>query len=65
LLPRQIEVTMSLNEVRLGSSGNFKSTVAIEGDNNYGWEAIISENNIDPYNGLIGSDYSDALSMKL
>jgi hypothetical protein len=65
LLPRQIEVTMTLNEVRIGNSGNFKSTVAIEGDNNYGWEAVISENNIDPYNGLIGSDYSDALSMKL
>lgn len=53
LLPKRITVSMSLVEQRIGDFGEFSSEYLIKGDNITGWESVISENNIDPYNGLI------------
>ena len=53
LTPRQIEISLTLNEVRTGNFGEFQSGDEIKGDNNTGWEAVFSENNMDPYNGLV------------
>lgn len=54
LFPRGINVTMDLAETRIGDFSNFKSFDKIKGDNISGWEAVFEENNMDPYNGLIG-----------
>lgn len=53
LLPKQVEISMSLVEHRVGDFGEFKSMDVIRGDNNTGWESFIEENNMDPYNGII------------
>ena len=58
LTPKQIEISMTLNEYRVGNFGEFTSRGEISdntnaGDNNVGWEAVFSENNMDPYNGLV------------
>lgn len=53
LLPKQLEISMSLMEQRVGDFGEFRSTDVIRGDNNTGWESFIEENNMDPYNGII------------
>lgn len=60
LTPKQIEISLSLKENRVGDSGDFLTGTLGSGDNIVGWEAIIDSNNIDPYNGLInpnGKDY--------
>lgn len=54
LFPRAINVTMDLHETRIGDFSHFKSFDKIKGDNMSGWEAVFDENNMDPYNGLIG-----------
>jgi len=54
LFPRGINLTMDLAETRIGDFSNFKSFDKIKGDNISGWEAVFEENNMDPYNGLIG-----------
>jgi len=54
MLPRVIEVSLSMNETRVGNFGEFKAQKIIDGDNNVGWEAVLDTNNMDPYNGLIG-----------
>lgn len=54
LFPRGINVSMDLMETRIGNFSEFKSFHKIEGDNISGWEAIFDENNMDPYNGIIG-----------
>jgi hypothetical protein len=53
LLPKQLEISVSLIEERTGDFTEFKSGETIRGDNLTGWESIISENNMDPYNGII------------
>lgn len=55
LLSTRIRIEMSLNEVRVGNFGNFRSFDAIRGDNNAGWETVFTDNNMDPYNGIIRS----------
>jgi hypothetical protein len=52
--PRQIEVTLSLIESRTGDFGKYQATTLQAGDNLTGWESIISNNDLDPQNGLIG-----------
>jgi hypothetical protein len=53
MTPKQIEISMNLNETRVGDFSEFKSGEDVKGDNNVGWEAVFTENNMDPYNGLI------------
>jgi hypothetical protein len=53
LLPKQLEVNLSLVENRIGNFGEFEATKIVEGDNHVGWEAVLESNNMDPYNGVI------------
>lgn len=55
LTPRRVQVTMSLVESRTGNFGEYVPGTITDGDNLTGWESIIDNNSIDPYNGLIGS----------
>mgnify|MGYP003634953906 CR=1 FL=1 len=56
LTPKQLEVTLSMRENRTGNQGTFDSGSIGSGDKIVGWEAIIDDNNLDPYNGLINRD---------
>lgn len=56
LTPKQLEVTMKLKENRVGDFDTFNEGKLESGDTVTGWEAIIKNNNIDPYNGLIRKD---------
>ena len=51
LTPREIVINMTMREFR--STGDFEQGRIEAGDNLVGWEAIIEDNNIDPYNGSI------------
>lgn len=53
LLPKRISISMSLVEQRIGDFSEFTSEYLIKGDNVTGWESVLTENNTDPYNGLI------------
>jgi len=65
LLPKRIIVQMSLVEHRVGDFSDFESTEAIKGDNVTGWESVIDENNIDPYNGDISPFAQDGINYLL
>lgn len=58
LTPKRLEVTLNLLESRTGNFGSYQPTTNPDGDNLTGWESIIENNDIDPYNGLIGGDSS-------
>ena len=49
LTPKELKINMTLKEVR--TNGDFKDGQIGNGDHIAGWEAIIDNNNIDPYNG--------------
>ena len=50
LLGRVINISMTLNEIRIGNFGTFKPLDDPDSaDNNYGWEALFNEGTIDPY----------------
>jgi hypothetical protein len=49
LMPRQITVTLELEEVRMGDFGDFVPGHIIKGDNAAGWEAMISDGTMDTY----------------
>jgi len=51
LTPKEIQISMTLKETR--TDGNFESNQIESGDHIAGWEAIIDNNNMDPYNGDI------------
>ena len=53
LTPKRLEITMTLSEMRTGDFGGFQEGYLETGDNLAGWEAIINNNNGDPYNGDI------------
>lgn len=53
LFPKQLEITMTLNENKVGNFGEFKANQFVDKDNNNGWEVLIDSNNMDPYGGLI------------
>tara|TARA_R110002124_G_scaffold113070_3_gene267322 strand:- start:750 stop:1910 length:1161 start_codon:yes stop_codon:yes gene_type:complete len=53
LTPKKLEITMTLSEMRTGDFGGFQEGWLESGDNLAGWEAIIGNNNTDPYNGDI------------
>lgn len=56
LTPKRFEIQLNLVETRTGDFGDYVPGEVIAGDNLTGWESIISNNDIDPYNGLIGAD---------
>jgi hypothetical protein len=53
LLPRQLQITMKLEEIRTGNFGEFNTADIIEKDNLAGWEAVVLENthSMDPGSG--------------
>jgi len=55
LLPRQLQVTMKLEEFRTGDFGNFEPNELIQRDNLAGWEAVVEgpTNSMDPGYGDI------------
>jgi hypothetical protein len=56
LTPKRIEVSLSLVESRTGNFGSYVAGQIESGDNLTGWESIISNNDLDPQNGLIGRE---------
>ena len=48
LLPRKIDVTMSLEEFRMGNLGDYSAGDVTERDNLAGWEAVIKTGSTDP-----------------
>jgi len=48
LLPRKIDVTMSLEEFRMGDLGDYSPGTYMERDNLAGWEAVLSKGTMDP-----------------
>lgn len=56
LTPKQLEVTLSLRELRTGDFSKFEQGTLEAGDTLAGWEAILRDNNTDPYNGIIKND---------
>ena len=65
LTPRQIEVSMSLSENRTGNFDKFKPFEFIEGENLAGWECLIEDQTMDPYNNTFGSYDNEVLLMQL
>lgn len=53
LLPRKIDVSMSLEEFRQGDLGEYSYGEAVKRDNLAGWEAVFDKGTIDP--GKVGS----------
>ena len=45
LLPRQLKITMKLEEIRTGDFGEFDNTDIIKKDNLAGWEAVVLDDN--------------------
>lgn len=61
LTPKIIEISLNMVESRTGNFGKYQAGRVITGDNLTGWESIISNNEIDPNNGVIsreGDDYA-------
>jgi hypothetical protein len=54
LTPKRLQISLNLIESRTGNFGRFNAGRIEDGDNLTGWESVISTNNIDPYNGIIG-----------
>ena len=50
LLPRQLQITMKLNEFRTGDFGTFDPNQLVQRDNLAGWEAVVEgpTNSMDP-----------------
>ena len=60
LLPRQLKVTMKLDEIRTGDLGEFDTTDIIKKDNLAGWEAVVlgDTHSMDPgYGSVINNVY--------
>lgn len=53
LTPKQVKINMQLSEQRTGNFKKYQPFKKIEGDNNTGWESVLNNNTMDPYNGLI------------
>tara|TARA_R100001163_G_scaffold56223_1_gene43884 strand:- start:69 stop:749 length:681 start_codon:yes stop_codon:yes gene_type:complete len=56
LLPRQLKITMKLEEIRTGDFGEFDTTDLIKKDNLAGWEAVVlgDTHSMDPgYGGIL------------
>jgi hypothetical protein len=55
LTPKRVEIKLNLVETRTGDFGDYIAGDVIQGDNLTGWESIISDNQLDPHNGLVGN----------
>tara|TARA_R100000234_G_scaffold69889_1_gene42901 strand:- start:268 stop:567 length:300 start_codon:yes stop_codon:yes gene_type:complete len=59
LTPKELVINMTLKEFR--GVGKFEANQIEDGDNIAGWEAIIKDNNIDPYNGDINREAMESV----
>ena len=58
LLPRRLEISMTLQEIRMGDFGEYDSRHPIKRDNIVGWESLIGgSNSIDPIRQDIGTRF--------
>ena len=57
--PKRVSISLNLVESRTGNFGNYVVGDIFNGDNLTGWESVIENNTIDPYNGLIGATAPD------
>ena len=53
LTPKRIRITLNMVESRAGNFGNYDGGKVVTGDNLTGWESIISNNELDPCNGIV------------
>lgn len=53
LFPKQIEISMKLKEFRTSSDNSYKVFDEVSGDTHVGWEALIDNSTLDPYNGVV------------
>jgi hypothetical protein len=53
MIPKGLEISMSLIESRSGDFGDYQIGSVEQGDNLTGWESIVENNTIDPLNGVI------------
>lgn len=53
LTPKRIRITLNMVESRAGNFGNYDGGRVVTGDNLTGWESIISNNELDPCNGIV------------
>jgi len=54
LLPKRVNISLSLVESRTGNFGNYSPRRSVDGDNIAGWEALIEDGTMDPHNGQVG-----------
>lgn len=58
MTPKQIEVTLTLSENRVGNFNEFIPFTLINGENSPGWESVINYGTLDPYNSEQSGDLS-------
>jgi hypothetical protein len=56
LTPKGIQIVLQLVESRTGDFGNYAGGRVVTGDNLTGWESIIINNELDPYNGIVAQE---------
>lgn len=54
MTPQRVEISLSLMENRVGNFGSFEPFKLISGENIAGWEAVIENRTMDPYNSTFG-----------
>ncbi len=70
MTPQRVEISLSLMENRVGNFGSFEPFKLISGENIAGWEAVIQNRTMDPYNSTFGEFdkdvalYNEALATK-
>lgn len=55
MTPHRVEISLNLSETRVGNFGDFKPFDYIQGENLAGWEAIVDQKTLDPYNDTFGT----------
>ena len=70
MTPQRVEISLSLMENRVGNFGSFEPFKLISGENIAGWEAVIQNRTMDPYNSTFGEFdkdvalYNEAMATK-
>lgn len=62
--PKRVSISLNLVESRAGNFGNYVVGDIFNGDNLTGWESVIENNTIDPYNGLVGATAPDIINKR-
>ena len=62
LTPKSIKVSMDLSENRTGDFDKFKKFQHVKGENMAGWECVVEQGTMDPYNSQFYDDDPDSYS---